>query len=58
MLRTNEMRPKSEASFPIWDELRRGCPIAHTDRYQGAYLPTRYEDVRAIPPRHRARGAA
>ena len=34
--------------YPIWDELRRSCPIAHTERYQGAYLPTRYEDVRAI----------
>jgi cytochrome P450 len=28
--------------------LRRSCPIAHTERDQGAYLPTRYEDVRAI----------
>jgi len=37
-----------ENPYPIWDELRRGCPIAHTERYQGAYLPTRYEDVRAI----------
>ena len=37
-----------EDPFPIWDELRRSCPIAHTERYQGAYLPTRYEDVRAI----------
>ena len=37
-----------EDPYPIWDELRRSCPIAHTERYQGAYLPTRYEDVRAI----------
>src|SRR5215469_7501875 len=37
-----------EDPYPIWDELRRTCPIAHTERYQGAYLPTRYEDVRAI----------
>jgi cytochrome P450 len=37
-----------EDPFPIWDELRAQCPIAHTDRYQGVYLPTRYEDVRAI----------
>jgi cytochrome P450 len=34
--------------FPIWDELRASCPIAHTDRYMGVYFPTRYEDVRAI----------
>jgi cytochrome P450 len=37
-----------ENPFPIWDELRAKCPIAHTDRFLGAYLPTRYEDVRAI----------
>ena len=23
--------------YPIWDELRRSCPISHTERYQGAY---------------------
>ena len=34
--------------YPIWDELRRTCPIAHTERYGGAWLPTRYEDVAAV----------
>ena len=35
--------------FPIWSEIRSaGCPIAHTDRYRGVYLPTRYADVREI----------
>jgi cytochrome P450 len=34
--------------YPIWDELRQKCPIAHTDRFKGVYLPTRYEDVCAI----------
>lgn len=35
--------------FPIWDGLRQGCPVAHTDRYnEGVWLPTRYEDVTAI----------
>lgn len=34
--------------YPIWDKLRKECPIAHTERYTGAYLPTRYEDIRAI----------
>ncbi len=33
--------------FPIWDELREG-PIARTERFEGAWLPTRYADVRAI----------
>ena len=34
--------------FPIWDELRDKCPVAHTERFQGVYFPARYEDVRAI----------
>ena len=34
--------------FAIWDELRPSCPIAHTDRYGGSWLPTRYDDVTAI----------
>ena len=25
--------------YPIWDQLRRECPVAHTDRYGGAWLP-------------------
>jgi len=37
-----------ENPFPIWDELRKKCPIAHTERFNGVYLPTRYEDVRAV----------
>jgi len=38
-----------EDPFPIWDEIRAAkCPIAHTDRFRGAYLPTRYDDIRAI----------
>ncbi|HML08230.1 MAG TPA: cytochrome P450 [Xanthobacteraceae bacterium] len=38
----------SENPYPIWDELRQTCPIAHTDRFLGTYFPSRYEDVRAI----------
>src|SRR5262245_54750278 len=38
-----------ENPFPIWDGIRASeCPIAHTERFRGAYLPTRYEDIRAI----------
>jgi cytochrome P450 len=33
---------------PLWDELRETCPIAHTDRHGGSWLPTRYQDVTAI----------
>ena len=32
----------------IWDELRRECPVAHSERYGGAWLPVRHEDVSAI----------
>ena len=31
--------------FPIWDELRATCPVAHTDRRGGAWLLTTYADV-------------
>ena len=34
--------------FPIWDDLRKQCPIAHSERYNGVYLPTRHEDISAI----------
>src|SRR4051812_3834318 len=34
--------------YPILDDLRERCPIAHTDRYGGAWLPTRHEDVAAV----------
>lgn len=37
-----------ENPYPIWDTLRSKCPIAHTDRFMGVYLPTREADVRAI----------
>jgi cytochrome P450 len=30
---------------PIWADLRDRCPIAHTERWGGSYLPTRYDDV-------------
>ena len=34
--------------FPIWDRLRDECPIAHSDRWGGSWLPTRYSDIHAI----------
>jgi len=34
--------------YRIQDDLRRRCPIAHTDRFGGGWLPVRYEDVAAI----------
>jgi cytochrome P450 len=38
-----------ENPFPIWDELRGRCPVAHSARFQdGAYFPSRYAEVREI----------
>jgi len=34
--------------YPIQDDLRQRCRLAHTERFGGAWLPTRYEDVAAI----------
>src|SRR5712691_6671242 len=34
--------------YPIQDDLRQRCPIAHTERFGGGWLPTRYSDVAAI----------
>ena len=32
----------------IWEELRGTCPVAHTDRYGGAWLPVTHADVSAV----------
>ncbi|MEZ5246942.1 MAG: cytochrome P450 [Acidimicrobiales bacterium] len=41
--------PDYAAAAPqIWDELRETCPVAHTERFGGAWLPTRHEDVATI----------
>ncbi len=32
----------------IWADLRERCPMARTERFGGAWLPTRFEDVSAI----------
>jgi len=34
--------------YPIWDDLRDSCPVAHSDRYGGTWLPVRHEDVAAV----------
>ena len=33
--------------FPIWDDLRKTCPNAHTERRRGAWMLTTYDDVTA-----------
>lgn len=30
---------------PYWAQLREKCPVAHTERWGGSWLPTRYEEV-------------
>ncbi|MCU4184973.1 cytochrome P450 [Acidiferrimicrobium sp. IK] len=34
--------------YPIWEDLRGRCPVAHTDRYGGAWLPVTHEGVAAV----------
>jgi cytochrome P450 len=38
----------TENPFPIWDELRAQCPVVHTKRFLGCYMPTTYEAVKQI----------
>lgn len=38
--------------YPVYDALREQCPIAHTDRYHGVWIPTRYADLAAIAHDH------
>lgn len=38
--------------YPVWDDLREQCPIAHSDRWGGSWLPTRYADVQRIAQDH------
>jgi len=38
----------AERSPEITAELRERCPVAHTDRFHGAYLVTRYDDAVAV----------
>jgi cytochrome P450 len=34
--------------FPIWEELRSSCPLSHTERFGGAWLPATHELVSTI----------
>jgi hypothetical protein len=36
------------APYGVWDELRSACPVAHTERWGGSFLPTRYPDIAAV----------
>jgi hypothetical protein len=34
--------------YPAFEEIRSRCPIGHTDRHEGSWLPASYETVREI----------
>jgi cytochrome P450 len=34
--------------YPIWEDLRERCPVAHTDRYGGGWFPATHAGVSAI----------
>ncbi len=34
--------------YPIWEDLRTRCPVAHTDRYGGAWFPATHAGVSTI----------
>jgi cytochrome P450 len=41
--------PYAADPHPMWRQMREaGCPVAHSDRYGGSWLPVRYADMRDI----------
>ena len=34
--------------YPVWGELRGQCPVAHTDRWGGSYMPSTFETVSQV----------
>ncbi len=34
--------------YPVWEKLRPGCPVAHTGRWGGSFMPTTFEGVREV----------
>src|SRR6202020_2320721 len=38
----------TEDPFPIWEEVRGECPVVHTKRFLGCYMPTTYEAVKQV----------
>ena len=45
----NHLDPEWAADpYSIQDELRQRCPIAHSERFGGVWLPTQYDDIAAI----------
>ncbi len=36
------------APYEVWARLRTECPVAHTDRWGGSFMPTRMADIAAV----------
>ena len=34
--------------YPVWDEIRSRCPVGHSERWGGSWMPTKYADLFAI----------
>ena len=34
--------------YPIWEDLRPTCPVAHSDRWGGSYMPSTFDTVTAV----------
>jgi hypothetical protein len=34
--------------YPIWDDLRERCPVAHTERFGGGWFPSTHEGVTTV----------
>ncbi|MDH3681816.1 MAG: cytochrome P450, partial [Acidimicrobiia bacterium] len=34
--------------YPIWQDLRGTCPVAHSDRWGGSYMPSTFETVTQV----------
>jgi len=34
--------------YPVWEQLRPTCPVAHTDRWGGSYMPSTFETVSGV----------
>lgn len=51
----DHQHPDYAAAAPaVWEQVRTSdCPIAHSTRYGGTWLPTRHDDIAAISKDHR-----
>src|SRR4029079_15464067 len=47
------VRPSLRDPYPTMSQIRESdCPIAHTERWGGSWMPTRYDDIVAAAQEH------